>query len=103
MMGEYVMNTEKRRIRDLPGLGVKSEEALSRVGIHTLSELEATGPVMAYQRLCLLAAETGQHRPSMNFLYALVGGLSHRSWLEVAQTEKLNLLAELDALTQLGM
>tara|TARA_B100002049_G_scaffold152229_1_gene113460 strand:- start:663 stop:785 length:123 start_codon:yes stop_codon:yes gene_type:complete len=37
----------------------------------------------------------------MNFLYALVGGLSGRSWLEVAQTEKSNLLAELDALTRL--
>lgn len=95
--------TASKRIRDLPGLGEKSEEALSRVGIHTLAELEVTGPVMAFQQLCLLAAETGQHRPSMNFLYALVGGLSGRSWLEVAQTEKENLLAQLDAMKRLGL
>ncbi len=95
--------TASQRIRDLPGLGEKSEEALSRVGIHTVAELQATGPVMAFQQLCLLAAEMGQHRPSMNFLYALVGGLSGRSWLEVAQTEKESLLAQLDAMERLGL
>ena len=89
------------RIRDLPGLGEKSEQSLSRVGITSVAELRASGAVMAYWRLCRCATEAGQPRPSMNFLYALVGGLSGRSWLEVAQTEKSNLLAELDALTRL--
>ncbi len=92
-----------QRIRDLPGLGEKSEESLSRVGIHTVAELRVTGPLMAYQRLCLLAAETGQHRPGMNFLYALVGGLSGRSWQEVARTDKASLLAGLDAMEHLGL
>ena len=95
--------TGPQRISDLPGLGEKSEESLSKVGIHSVAELQATGPVMAYQRLCLLAAGTDQHRPSMNFLYALVGGLSGRSWLEVAQTEKESLLAQLDAIERLEL
>ena len=92
-----------QKIRDLRGLGAKSEASLAKVGIHTVDDLKARGAVRAYLSVCQHAQAQGHARPSMNFLYALVGGLTERSWLEVAQTEKTHLLADLDALERLDM
>jgi DNA transformation protein len=89
------------RIRDLPGLARKSEEALARVSIYTVEDLRTIGPVMAFYRLRMLAREVGKSGPSLNFLYALVGALSGISWLEVAHTQREQLLAELDSLEQM--
>lgn len=89
------------RIRDLPGLARKSEEALARVSIYTVDDLRAIGPVMAFYRLRLLAREGGKSGPSLNFLYALVGAVNNMNWLEVARTQREQLLAELDSLEQM--
>lgn len=89
------------RIRDLPGLARKSEESLAVVGIHSVDDLRTIGAVMAFYRLRSLAREAGKSGPSLNFLYALQGGLSEISWLEVARTQREPLLAELDSLEQM--
>ena len=89
------------RIIDLPGLAKKSEDALALVEIYTVDDLRAIGPVMAFHRLRLLARERGKSGPSLNFLYALVGAVNNMNWLEVARTQREQLLAELDSLEQM--
>lgn len=95
------MKKKAQRIADLPGLGLKSEATLQQAGIDSLQQLQEVGAVMAFYRLKQHALATNTAKPSLNFLYALVGGLSNRSWLEVAQTEKSQLLNELDNLERL--
>jgi len=92
-----------REIKDLPGLGLKSQEALATVGIHDESDLRAIGPLMAFYRLRLKGKEAGGSGPSLNFLYAMVGALEESSWLEVARTQREQLLAELDSLEQMEL
>jgi len=75
----------------LKGLGPKSERCLNEIGIHTVAELKAIGPMEAFVRLC----NEGHIKPSLNFLYALVGALEDRSWQEIARNEKTQLLLEL--------
>lgn len=89
------------RIRDLPGLGEKSEQSLALVGITDVEQLRSCGAVMAFYRLQQLAAVEGRAKPSLNFLYALVGGLSNRSWLAVAQSEREQLLMELEGISEM--
>ena len=79
------------RLRDLRGLGPRSEDQLRGIGIRTRAELDRVGPVRAWLRL----QEQG-HRPSLNLLYALVGALQDRDWREVARAERDRLLAEID-------
>ncbi|WP_286715569.1 TfoX/Sxy family protein [Thalassolituus sp. UBA2009] len=88
-------------IRDLPGLGEKSEQSLALVGITDVEQLRSCGAVMAFYRLQQLAAAEGRAKPSLNFLYALVGGLSNRSWLAVDQSEREQLLMELEGISEM--
>ena len=79
-------------LRKLKGLGPKSERCLNEIGIETKEDLQRVGPVQAFiklQRECSI-------KPSLNFLYALVGALEDRSWKEVAKTERGRLLTELE-------
>lgn len=92
---------QSERIRDLAGLGLKSEVSLATVGIYTVDDLRAIGPVMVFYRLKNLARSMGKSGPSLNFLYALVGAVSEVSWLEVARTQREQLLMELDSLEQM--
>ncbi|MCG7874414.1 MAG: TfoX/Sxy family protein [Candidatus Thiodiazotropha lotti] len=81
----------------LKGLGPKSEKALNEVGISTRRELEDVGAVGAYKRLM----HAGGEKPSLNFLYAMVGALEERHWSEIAKVEKARLLMELEDSYQL--
>lgn len=80
------------RLRDLKGLGPKSEEQLQRIGINSPEELRVVGAVAAFVALCEKSAE----KPSLNFLYALVGALEDRDWREVARNDRGRLFAELE-------
>lgn len=84
-------------LKDLPGLGPKSEQMLKKVGIHTQDELFQLGPVNAYLRL----QRESTTKPSLNFLYALVGAVEGRPWQQVAQQDKARLLMELEGLAEL--
>jgi len=53
----------------LRGLGAKSERCLNEIGIKTKSDLEAIGPIRAFLKL----REECSIKPSLNFLYAMVG------------------------------
>lgn len=102
LIRQVLRNTmQSERIRDLAGLGRKSEESLATVGIHTIDDLRVIGPVMAFYRLKDRARSMGKSGPSLNFLYALVGAVTEISWLEVARTQREQLLIELDSLEQM--
>ena len=84
------------RIRDLKGLGPRSEDMLATIGIATREALERIGPVRAFLQLSELGL-----RPSMNLLYAMVGALADESWLNVAKERRVELLLELDGFADL--
>ena len=55
-------------LRQLKGLGPKTEKYLNEIGIYTKEELAELGPVKAFIKL----QKEGDSKPSMNFLYAMV-------------------------------
>lgn len=79
---------------DLKGLGPKSMQCLNEIGIYTKADLEKLGPIQTFVKL---KTECETMRPSLNFLYALVGALEGVHWKDVAKTEKTRLLIELQA------
>ena len=85
------------KVSQLKGLGPKTEKYLNNIGIYTRDDLAAVGAVPAYLKLI----ESGQTIPHLSFLYALVGALEDRSWLDIANTEKERLLYELEGYAEL--
>ena len=85
------------KVSKLKGLGPKTEKYLNNIGIFTRDDLETIGAVSAYLKLI----ESGQTIPHLSFLYALVGALEDRSWLDIANNEKERLLYELEGLDEL--
>ncbi len=84
-------------ISKLRGLGPAAEKSLSRIGIYTKKDLEEMGAVkalMALERECDI-------KPHLNFLYAMVGALENKSWLEIAKTERERLIFELEGYKEL--
>ena len=86
-----------QRLRDMPGLGPKSEDWLIQIGINTPEELRNIGAVRAFFRL----SKESDTQPSLNLLYAMVGALEGESWLKIAKHEKSRLLSELEGYREL--
>lgn len=84
-------------LSSLKGLGPKSEKSLNRIGLYSKADLINLGAVRAYLRL----KQSSSDRPSLNFLYALVGAIEDRHWTDISKAEKLNLMNELEALEPL--
>lgn len=78
-------------ITSLKNLGPKSEVMLGQAGICTEEALRALGAVKAYA----LVKASGANA-SLNLLWALEGALSDRSWQEVAKSDRLSLLLQLE-------
>ena len=85
------------RLRDLKGLGPKTEKQLIEIGINTPGELAELGAMEAFIRLRRQAGVN----PSINFLYAMIGALEDRSWLDIAKTERESLLMALEGFEEL--
>ena len=85
------------RLRDLTGLGPKSEAWLIEVGIETPEALRELGAVRAFIKL----RKECSSKPSLNFLYAMVGAIEGENWLNVAKHEKGRLLMELEGYREL--
>ena len=89
------------RLRDLPGLGPKSEACLMAVGINTEQELRELGALQAFMKLKAQSTHTNSSTTSLNFLYALVGAIEGISWQQVARERRLELLMQIEALEEL--
>jgi len=85
------------KLSDLPGLGPKSEAWLHEVGIDSPETLRQLGAVRAFIKL----KKHSTTKPSLNFLYALVGAIEGESWLKVARSERGRLLMELEGYREL--
>jgi len=92
-----MVTKEKTRLRDLKGLGTKSEEMLMSIGIKSPKELERLGALEAFIRM----RKTGTINPSLNFLYAMIGALENKNWLDIARTERVSILIALEGYTEL--
>lgn len=81
----------------MKGLGEKSAIKLSEIGINNAEDLHAYGAVRAFIKL----KKESSVSPSLNLLYAMVGAVEDRVWLDVAQNEKGRLLMELEGYLEL--
>ncbi|MFM9433619.1 DNA transformation protein and related proteins [Janthinobacterium sp. CG_23.3] len=79
------------RIRDLKGLGPRSEQMFALVGILTVREFLATDPYVLYAKLKPVV-------PALNVLaiYAMIGAQQGRPWLEVKRELRGDILLRLD-------
>lgn len=76
----------------LNGLGLKTEQRLNEIGVLSAEELKTLGAIPAYLKL----KDHFGSEICLNFLYALVAAIENRSWQEVAQNDKGELLYELE-------
>ncbi len=81
----------------LKGIGPKSEKCLNEIGVYSRQDLERLGPVKVFLKL----KKECSSKPSLNFLYALVGAVEDRHWSEIAREERNRLLAELEGFQEL--
>ncbi|MCB1645382.1 MAG: TfoX/Sxy family protein [Pseudomonadales bacterium] len=88
-----VNHVHNNDLGNLTNLGRTSVQWLHAIGIRTPQQLAATGAVTAYHAI----ARRG-FRVNKVLLYSLHGALLNKRWPEIGESEKLELLAELEAL-----
>jgi len=76
---------------NLRNLGKASSAMLLQAGIRSVEQLRSMGSVAAY-----IAVKNSGASPSLNLLWAIEGALTDRDWKEVAKTDRLSLLIQLD-------
>ena len=79
-----------KKIRDLEGLGPKSESLLAGVGVDTVDAFLEQDPFVLYQQL------KANSTISLNMLYALIGAQEGRAWQDVCRDRKTEILMRLD-------
>lgn len=79
-----------KRLRDLNGLGPKSEEIFAKIDIHTVEDFMAIDPYELYAQLKPMKGI------GLNSIYAIIGARENLSWLEIANTRKMEILMRLD-------
>lgn len=78
-------------IRDLRGLGPKSEQMLAAIGITDVAEFLSADAFEIYRQL----AQQQQFK-NLNMLYAMLGAQSNQHWQEIARSRKTEILIRLD-------
>lgn len=86
------MTSKPQSLRDLPGLGPKSEEQLQRLGFDNVETFMAHDPLTIYQ------AYSSAYGKNLNALYAIVGAQQGCDWRQIKRTRKTQLLMRLDDL-----
>ena len=82
--------TPPKRLRDLNGFGPKSEEIFAKIDIHTVEDFMAIDPYELYAQLKPMKGI------GLNSIYAIIGARENLSWLEIANTRKMEILMRLD-------
>jgi DNA transformation protein len=80
-------------ISKLRNLGQHSQEMLAAAGIMTESQLRKKGSAAAF-----VAVKRAGCAPSLNLLWAIEGALTDRDWKEVAKSDRLSLLTQVETL-----
>lgn len=81
------------RIKDLKGLGPKSETVFATIGINTVEDFDRIDAYDLYIKL-----KQSNTRIGLNFLYAIIGAKENCHWQEIARTRKTEILIHLDDL-----
>ncbi len=81
------------RLSELKNLGARSEEWLPKVGIYTAEQLCTSDPYEVYAKLKATVPGT-----SLNALYAILGAMEDRHWLEIKRERRTEVLLRLDAM-----
>ena len=80
-------------IQKLRNLGNASIKMLEAAGIETETQLRSKGSAAAF-----VAVKRAGCRPSLNLLWAIEGALKDRDWKEVAKSDRLSLLTQVEML-----
>lgn len=80
-------------IEKLRNLGKRSQEMLAAARITSESQLRAMGAAAAF-----VAVKQAGCTPSLNLLWAIEGALTDRDWKEVAKSDRLSLLTQVEIL-----
>lgn len=78
-------------LKNLLGLGPKSQQMLRKVGITTLDDFLASDVYELYARLKASIPGT-----SLNMLYAMIGAQESRHWIEIKNERRMEILLRLD-------
>ncbi len=78
-------------IQQLKNLGPTSAKQLSRININNFSELGSKGAIECFIEL----SELDNFKPSLNFLYAMLGAIEGKHWTQYKNI-KGQLLLELE-------
>jgi hypothetical protein len=84
-------NARHEPIENLPNVGPTTAGWLRDAGISTISDLEQSGPILAYRLI-----RQRQPRAALYLLWALAAGLENRHWQDLSEQEKDQLRAELE-------
>jgi len=79
-------------LKDLPNLGLKSQQMLLSAGIESVEQLRAFGSVRAYSCVKRVRGDA-----TLTLLWALEGALSGLHWQVVARECRTSLLLALEA------
>ncbi|MCC2616808.1 TfoX/Sxy family protein [Aestuariibacter halophilus] len=82
--------SEVTRVRQLAGLGPRSEALLAMVGVHSVEAFMVADPFALYRQL----AEAGY--TNLNLLYAMIGAQQGCHWQTVARQQRTQILLRLD-------
>lgn len=80
-------------IRKLRNLGSASIQMFEAADIKTEHQLRLKGAAAAF-----VAIKRAGCKPSLNLLWAIEGALTDRNWKEVAKTDRLSLLTQVEML-----
>lgn len=78
-------------MKDIPGIGPKSNAMLRTANITTREQLVAIGSVTAYVRV-----KRAGCKPSLNFLWGLESVITGEHWRDVARDHRTSLLLALE-------
>lgn len=90
------MLTANTPIEQLPNLGPMSAKQLAKINVRKFSELKNKGAIASYAELLKLK----DFKPSLNFLYALMGAIEGKHWTEYKQI-KGKILIQLESFLEI--
>ena len=67
-----------KKIHQLKNSSTSSEKNLAKINIRAEQQLKKKGAITCFEELC----ELENFKPSLNFLYAMLGALEDRHWTE---------------------
>lgn len=91
MLVSRTFDVEPKNIKDLSGLGQKTQEALKEVGIETVEQFMAIDPFEIYIVLKKYRSAT-----SLNALYGIIAAQENIPWQQVARERKTEILLTLE-------